>query len=313
MEQLIEKKKGNPNFGRKSAADIENFGKRAEYSIDDLEKVFNFELVKTHELYKPEIVVITGRNSEKSVGKSDTVYPPTFAIPNSGLAWDEEENRQRAWRFINTEESIWIDEQRDLSKEEEGSLLASDDNQLEFKNGRLSVRGIEKSKMAALMIQDMYEGKKKKLKSIPPVYRLLNPEAILKSTQDNLDLAWNSESAARNASTKEMYEFASVLGISLEQSEAGVRKDFIVAAKSNPAYFIKHFVNPKNKYQYAFREAIKNDIVAVNKNSGKLVWAESKAEITSIAPNSDVADQLAERAVNKESGILELFEQLSKL
>jgi hypothetical protein len=302
MEALIEKKKGNPNFGKKTT-----------HVVDDLDKVFEFELIKTYELYKPEVVVITGRNSEKSVGKSDTLYPPTFAVPNSGLAWDEEENRQRAWRFINSEESIWIDEQRDLSKEEEAIALSSDDNQLEFKKGKMMVRGIEKSKLAALMVQDMYEGKKKQLKKMPPVYRLLNPEAILKSTQAILDLSWESESAARNASTKEMFEFASVLGISLEQSENGVRKDFIVAAKSNPAYFVKHFVNPKNKYQYAFAEAVKNNIISVNKNSGKLVWSESKAEITSIAPNADVAGQLAERAVDKEQEIVELFEQVSKL
>jgi hypothetical protein len=300
MEALIEKKKGNPNFGKKSVQ-----------VVDDLDKIFDFELIRTYEIYKPEVVIITGRNSEKSVGKSDTLYPPTFAIPNSGLAWDEENNRQRAWRFINTEESIWIDEQRDLTKEEEASLLSNTDNQLEFKKGKLMVRGIEKSKLAALMVQDMYEGKKKQLKQMPPVYRLLNPEAILKNTQDTLDLAWEAESAARSCSVKEMFEFASVLGISLEQSEAGTRKDFILAAKSNPAYFVKHFVNPKNKYQYAFSEAVKNGLISVNKDSAKLVWSESKAEITSIAPNADVAQQLAERAVNKESDILALFEQLS--
>ena len=300
MEVLIEKKKGNPNFGKKSVQ-----------VVDDLDKIFDFELIRTYEIYKPEVVIITGRNSEKSVGKRDTLYPPTFAIPNSGLAWDEENNRQRAWRFINTEESIWIDEQRDLTKEEEASLLSNTDNQLEFKKGKLMVRGIEKSKLAALMVQDMYEGKKKQLKQIPPVYRLLNPEAILKNTQDTLDLAWEAESAARSCSVKEMFEFASVLGISLEQSEAGTRKDFILAAKSNPAYFVKHFVNPKNKYQYAFSEAVKNGLISVNKDSAKLVWSESKAEITSIAPNADVAQQLAERAVNKESDILALFEQLS--
>ena len=302
MEVLIEKKKGNPNFGKKPVQ-----------TVSDLDKIYDFELIKTYEIYKPEVVIITGRNSEKSVGKSDTLYPPTFAIPNSGLAWDEVENRQRAWRFINTEESIWIDEQRDLTSEEEASLLSNTDNQLEFKKGKLMVRGIEKSKLAALMVQDMYEGKKKQLKQMPPVYRLLNPEAILKNTQDTLDLAWDAESAARSCSSKEMYEFASVLGISLEQSEAGVRKDFIVSAKSNPAYFVKHFVNPKNKYQYAFSEAVKNDLISVNKNSGKLIWSESKAEITSVAPNADVAQQLAERAVNKESDILALFEQLSLL
>ena len=302
MEVLIEKKKGNPNFGKKPVQ-----------PVSDLDKIYDFELIRTYEIYKPEVVIITGRNSEKSVGKSDTLYPPTFAIPNSGLAWDEEENRQRAWRFINTEESIWIDEQRDLTSEEEASLLSNTDNQLEFKKGKLMVRGIEKSKLAALMIQDMYEGKKKQLKQIPPVYRLLNPEAILKNTQDTLDLAWEAESAARSCSVKEMFEFASVLGISLEQSEAGTRKDFILAAKSNPAYFVKHFVNPKNKYQYAFSEAVKNGLISVNKDSAKLVWSESKAEITSIAPNADVAQQLAERAVNKESDILALFEQLSNL
>lgn len=302
METVIEKKRGgNPNWAKKKVLDT------------DLDRVFEFELVKTHDIYKPEVVLITGKHSEKSVGKSDSVYPPMVAIPNAGLAYDEENNKQRAWRFISTENSIWIDEQRDLSKDEEGNILSLPENQLEFVDGMLRVRGVEKNKIAALMIQDLFEGKKVKLRQQPPLFRLLNPDAILKATQDILDKSYEAEKAAREANLEQMYEFASVLGIKMTQSDDGIRKDFIVRAKANPDYFLKHFVNPKNKYIYSFSQAIKDGLLIVNKDSGKLLWKESGQDIVSVNAYGDVSDELAKRAVEGETTVLGLFETLSKM
>jgi hypothetical protein len=300
METTTEKKKmGNPNFGKKKEADIE--------------KIYEFELIKTYELYKPEIVILTSKTQERSVGKNDSVYPPMMSIPNCGLAYDEVKKEQRAWRFINTENSIWIDEQRELTGSEEATILSLPENQLEFEHGKLFVRAIEKSKVNALLIQDMYEDKKVKLRNTPPVYRLLNPEAILKATQAILDQAWEAESLARKSSEEEMYEFCHVLGINLEQSDDAIRKDFIVKAKSNPEYFLKHFVNPKNRYTFAFAQALKDNVLSVNKDSGKLIWAESGSDILSVNPLGNVSDQLASMAVAKDDKVLSLFAQISKM
>lgn len=304
MEQVIEKspkKIGNPNFAKKKSETY------------DLDKVFEFELIKSYELYKPETVIITGKQSEKSAGKSDTIYPPTIAIPNIGLAFCEKTNKQRAWRFINTENSIWIDEQRDLSKEEEGALLALPENQLEFIDGMLRVQGVEKNKIDALMVQDLFEGKKRKLKQTPPLYKLLDQDAILKTAQDILDQEWEAQKAARECSNEDMYEFAHVLGINLNQSDEGIRKDFIVRAKLNPAYFLKHFVNPKNKYVYAFAQALKDNVLRVNKDSNRLLWAESGSYIADVNALGDVADELAKRAVANDEVVLSLYATLSKM
>lgn len=304
MEQIIEKSPkriGNPNFGKKKSESY------------DLDKVYEFELIKSYDLYKPEVVLITGKNSEKSVGKSDTAYPPTIAIPNIGLAFCETTKKQRAWRFINTENSIWIDEQRDLSKEEESALLALPENQLEFIDGILRVRGVEKNKIDALMIQDLFEGKKIKLKQTPPLYKLIDQDAILKSAQDILDQEWEAQKLARECSNDDMYEFAHVLGINLNQSDEGIRKDFIVRAKLNPSYFLKHFVNPKNKYVYAFSQALKDNILRVNKDSNRLLWAESGQYITDVNGLGDVADELSKRAIANDEVVLSLYATLSKM
>lgn len=302
MEQVIEKTKkmGNPNFGKKKA-------------VTDIDKMFEFELIKTYELYKPDVVVLTGKNSEKSIGRSDSVYPPMIGIPNCGLAYDESKGIQRAWRFVSTENSIWIDEQRDLSPAEEATILSLQENQLEFIHGKLFVRGVERSKIDALMIQDLFEDKKVKLRNTPSLFRLLNPDAILKATQAILDQAFEAESVARSSSAEEMYEFSHVLGISLDQSDEAIRKDFILRAKANSEYFLKHFVNPKNRYSYAFAQAIKDGVIKVNKDSGRLLWAESGSDILEINPLGNVADQLASMALAKDEKALSLFAQIMKM
>lgn len=290
METTVKKKTGNPNYKKKE---------------NDIEKMYEFELIDTFAIYKPV---------DTKGFKSSSPFPPIYVLPNKGIAFCEKTNKQRAWRFIPTEDSIWIDEQREITSDEERVLLSSEESELIFKKGRINVRGLETAKLQALQVMDMFGGKNVQLKKgTPRVYKLLNPDEDIKNTLDNLDKSFEAEKSAREASEEEMYQVALVLGINLNQSDKGVRKDFIIAAKQRPDYFLKQFVNPKNKFIYAFSKALEDGTISSSLIPDKLVWVESQAIITDVKSAGNVAEELATRAIMDDTDVNKLFNQLSKL
>lgn len=292
MEATIEKKKGgNPNFRKKE--------------VIDTDKTYEYELIKTHLQYKP---------TDENGNKRDNPYPPIYGLPNKGVAYCEETKRQRAWRYIRSEESIWIDKQRELTSEEEAYILSDMDNQLDFVKGKLRVEGIEKNKIAAIEVQDAFEGKVTQLKKGKPrTYRLLNPDTAVTKTLETLDEKYLSISKAREATIEEMYEVAHALGINLNQKDEFIKKDFYLAAETNPSYFLKQFVNPKNKYAYMFSTALQNGTLTSSRIHGQLLWAENDAFIMEVNSSGDVAMELATKAILGDEKVVKVYHQLAKL
>lgn len=282
---------------------------------DPLLTNYYFELIKTYERYKPERVVLTGPTTEHNSGRDkDNIYPPKWILPNKGIAYCDTTKAQRAWRFISSENSIWIDEQRLIEDpKEEGYILSSEENQLEFIWGKCMVRGIEKSKFDALCVQDMFEGKKVKLRQIPPVYRLLDPVVELKTTMDLLDEAYQAEKAAREASTEDMMAFASVLGIGTDQDVTTIRKDFIIKAKTSPKFFLNHFSDQRNKIYFVFKEALKKNIINAD-NLNRLVWGENNDLIFVMHPDKeDINEHLTSLVLGGDEKAARLYNRLKNM
>lgn len=296
MTQVAEVKKtiGNPNFGKP---------KSKELTIDH-DKYYEFELIGTHELYKP---------TDEKGNKVASVYPPYVMMPNSGTAYDEDKKKQRAWRFISTEKSIWTDEQSELKKEEEANVLSLGDNLLEFVNGKLMVSGKQENKIKALLIQDVCENKLNKLKPSQNQYRLNNPDEMLNATLNSLDLEYEAMKKAQEASKEDMMDFAYALGINIEQDAKVVRKDFLMRAKANPAFFLKHFNNQENKYKRLFYNAFQKNIISSTYGKNKLTWAESHELISDCKSDFNVVEELCRRMNNDDKAITQLYEQLSKM
>lgn len=290
MEVIEKKKGGNPNWKKKE--------------VVDTDKTYEYELIKSHLQYK---------GVDEKGNKPANPYPPIYGIPNKGIAYCEETKRQRAWRYIRSEESIWVDKQRELSSEEEAYILSDMDNQLTFVKGKLVVNGIEQNKKAAVEIQDTFEGKNIQLqKGKPHKYRLLNPDAIITETLQTLDKTYEAETKAREATIEEMYELAFALGINTSRSDDAIRKDFIMSAKTNPHFFLTQCVNPKVKYAYAFDTALKNNVISSSTTVGQLIWSDSGNLIMQVNSSGDVANELATKAMANDETALKLYSQLQK-
>ena len=110
-----------------------------------------------------------------------------------------------------------------------------------------------------------------------------------------------------------MLPFAFVLGLNVEGSPRAVRKDFIMKAKSNPKYFLKYFVDPKNEIAFKVHKAITENIISTSAIEGKLVWTESRKVIMDAPKGADLAQDVAKLVMQNDDEAIKLFEQLKKM
>lgn len=277
---------------------------RENTTVSGLEqdKVYQFELVKSYEKYKP---------TDEKGAPIGLPYPPSYSVPNRAVVYDEQTGKQRRMRYMYGQESIWEDEQ-DI--EPTPLELAEAVNELEFKNGILRVNGNDITKLAALQVLDIFEGKEKRvIKSAIPVYKLINPDEVTNTLLETMDKAFEAESQARNMSEDDMLVIASVLGINMAQGKSDIKKDFILQAKANPANFLKQAVNPSNKFVFAFKNAFTDGLISLTLMPGRLVWTGNQSVICEVDPRDDhavVSEKLGKRAAMQDKAAMLLYTQL---
>jgi len=289
MEETQVKKKGNPNFVKKQ-----------DEGLSDFNKVYTFVLTKTYEKYKP----VDGDSGKRTTNP----YPPIYKLPSEGRTIDDATGKNRMWRCIKGFDSIWVDEQDGIE------VVTLDDlEDLVFIDGRMIVKGFEKNKLAALFNQDSFESKKYRKNDVPVAFKLVDEDADISKALDSLDVEYEALKIAKECSAEEMLPFAHVLGIDTGASENSIRRDFIMKAKSNPKYFVKYFVDPKNEIVYNVFKALNENIISASVIEGKLVWTESRKVIMDIPKGSDIKNDIAKLVMQGDATAVALVEQLKKM
>lgn len=126
------------------------------------------EETTTEKVEKPKVEEVAPKPQPKKVEeeeKSDMVIDSnksytfrllkktasTWFLPRTGRAWDDKEQRPRDIRYCKTEDSPYLDEQDEHSREERLAPI--------FKDGILRVSGKNKALIQYLMAHDAYAGK----------------------------------------------------------------------------------------------------------------------------------------------------------
>lgn len=288
MEELTQvKKKGNPNFGKKQS------------EIREIDKVYTFVLTETHERYKP-------RDPDTNQ-PAYSPFPPSYKLASEGIALDDETGRNRRWRCLKGIDSIWVEDQDGIEP------TYNDFEDLVFEYGKLLVRGYERNKLAALKVQDIFEGKQNRKMNTKVVYKLVDEEKELDNALDSFDIEFEALKTAKECSDEEMLPFAYVLGINTQGAIKQIRREFIAKAKANPRYFLKHFVDPKNEVSYLVHKALTSNILSASAVEGKLVWSESRKVIMDAPKGSDIASDIAKMVMRGDEEANRLVEQLKKM
>jgi hypothetical protein len=322
MEQV--KRRGNPNFGRKAATQQSTAfaeqpsGQTIEpEQTEDLNKIYIFQLLKTHERVKPR----DGKTGEM-VGSA---YQPFYQVVNSGVAWDAsyipmlpngqkkegvKAGAARRWRYLHNYPTIWVDEQ--VNPEPTKTDLAAAENDIVFRNGVLMVKGYEKMKLQALMLNDGFQDCVRPLKNKPKEYILIEQEKIDKQVMADMDASFEAEKAARSATLDEMYAVGAVYGIDASKSDDAFRKDFISKARANPRSFMREFVNPKNKVKYRVLAALADNVISDTVLPNAIVYVDSGVTLLE-TKTPDVAEEAAVMYMAGHDKAIKLFDRLERL
>jgi hypothetical protein len=204
-------------------------------------------------------------------------------LASEGIALDDETGRNRRWRCLKGIDSIWVEDQEGIEP------TYNDFEDLVFEYGKLLVRGYERNKLAALKVQDIFEGKQNRKMNTKVVYKLVDEEKELDNALDSFDIEFEALKTAKECGDEEMLPFAYVLGINTQGAIKQIRREFIAKAKANPRYFLKHFVDPKNEVSYLVHKALTSNILSASAVEGKLVWSESRKVIMDAPKGSDIA------------------------
>lgn len=284
----------------------------------DPDRVYEFELIQTIDQGRP-----VDRDTNLPISEP---YPRVFTRPNEGLAFDDVEGKARAWRYIVGQPSIWVDEQVSLMNADPkdiNKILGQEENQIEFIKGKCIVRGIEELKIQALVVHDAFEGKKRKLKEIPPLYRLVNHDAQINKLIDIGDLEYKAKKLAYEADEDEMLQAAYTLGIDVSDlSRSGINKiklQFRQKAQYDPAnprskealeLFINVMENPLTKVKYIFAQGIKQGIISAEQIPGKLTWAMTQSPIMDLSDKGTPVDQLSGLVFDHNELAITVFETI---
>jgi hypothetical protein len=294
--------------------------------VTEEDKVYSFQLV--HEFPK------SWKPVDKKTGQSlNSPYPPVFSIPNEGIAFDEDyidedgnkAPRTREWRYIEGQPSIWSDEQVGLAGMDDKKiydLLGQEHNQIEFKDGKLNVRGIEKLKLQALMVQDAFEGKKQQYRPKIRTYRLNNPDAIIADQMSQMDKEFYAQKLAYELSTEKMLEACFVMGINIDdQTDSGLKRiklAFLQKARydaGNPKgldWFTGIVSSPVTHITYVFSQAFEQGILSATQQPGKLTWAKANTPVMDITTATNIVDQLVGRYIDGEEKVLKLLTEVER-
>jgi hypothetical protein len=156
-------------------------------------------------------------------------------------------------------------------------------------------------------------------------FKLNNPEVAVADQNDLWDLAYRTETQARNCTITEMLAVSLLLNINIEdQSPAGlarIKNQFLARAKyqdTNPKgkerleQFMEIINNPTTKLKYIFAQGLSHGILSTQLHPGKLSWAKLDTPILALDGVISTVDELAARWVDKEDVVVELLAEVEK-
>lgn len=308
-------------YSEATVAEITPFRpKKGELVIDET-KTYEFELCTRREEGRPK-----DKDSGLPLGLG---FQPSFSIPNQGVALNKAANKWESWRYIEGQPSCFVSEQPQLENYEPkdiSRMLGQPENDLEFRDGRMLVRGdiSGKLRLQALFLSDFFieNPNPKEKKPAMWMFKLNNPDAVVESQNDIEDLAFLTMSQARNCTITEMLAVSLLLGINIDDtSPAGmnrIKNAFLNKAKYDPnnpkglQFFMEVINNPATKMKYIFAQGLFRGLISTIQAPGKLTWAKLATPILDLRGTTPTADELTARAIDKDKIVLALMAELEQ-
>lgn len=275
------------------------FAGKIEYKYDDEGNIVN---ITKKEWYVFKLVDNT---------KKGGVY-----IPNIDDVWNPKTKQVERIRLLSGVPSIWQKDQKDLTPE----YIKQNGISLQFHRGQKMMR-IAAHNTTALefcRLTNSNIGNPKRVKGswfefFEYDFAAAESEAFEKENFE-LEMAL----LAKGANVDDMKKHASFLGIRLvndlgePKSEDGIRREYVVSAKRNPAYFKQTLNTPQIEVSWLVKKAISETLIDINKEPGKIYWSNGGGMICVCPQSMSPQQYLVELAMTNSKEGQTFKEQLQK-
>ncbi len=207
-------------------------------------------------------------------------------------------------RCLSGVESIWMKDQKDLPPE----YVKNNQRTFTFQRGAriLRIPKSDKSGLEFLSLTRHNIGSPNRKTGSRYEFYEYNPrkqqEEALKKEMQEIEMAIE----ASKVEVEPMRKHANYLGISafdefgIPKTDEGIRKEYIIAAKRNPARFKKSLNSKEVEVSYLIRKAISENLIDLGGHSGNVTWG-AGGFIARIPVGRNTHEYLVELALNSTS------------
>ncbi len=185
-------------------------------------------------------------------------------------------------RYIEGETSIVQSKQR---KE----LTKSDAKRIYLKNGRLTVDKFHPTLLEFLLCNPRYEGNPNRNKSLPPIFREIDTNAIKLAKLDTNKTRIEAEALVLDMFKNDLQgaiALCEAMNVNTDQNAALMEHDLLLIVGRNPALFIKQLGSQSTKDLSYVNKALKAGVIVLSGNT--VTWHDGSA--TGFVCSANTAD-----------------------
>lgn len=237
-------------------------------------------------------------------------------LPNIDDVFNPETKKVERMRLLSGISSVWLKDQEKLTPE----YIRNNGRSPHFIRGTrlLQVPEHDETMLTFMRLSSHNIGSKSKKAGSP--YSFYEYDAALEEKRafEREDFEIEMAIKAKGASADEMKKHASFLGIrlvndlGLPKTEDGIRSEYTRYARKNPDYFEKTFKSKEVEIGWLVRKAIMDTLIEINREPGKIHWANGGGIISAIPQQTEPVGYLVELAMTNSDDGKRFLEHLQK-
>lgn len=274
----------------------------------NIEGLVQFDPSEKQKKEDPEWVIFKLVDSNRKGG----VY-----IPATDDVYNPETKSTERIRLLAGVNSIWLKDQKNVTEEYAKKNLRN----IEFPRG-IKIRRvskIDKTLLEFMRACNSNIGNKLRIGSSRFEFYEYDSAAAEKESLAREAAELDAVLEAKQAKAEDMMKHARFLGLRLNddlgisKGEDGIRKEYMVYAKRNSAYFMQTKGKPIVEVSYLVSKAIEGGLIDIGREPGRIFWAKDGGMITAMPQGENAQTYLTNLAMTNTQEGIDFKKQLETL
>jgi hypothetical protein len=223
---------------------------------------------------------------------------PAFMLMSRKLSvYDKESDSIRMARYCPNENSIWMDEQSDVSKSAP----------IVFRDGFLTVTREQPNLKRFLDIHPSNEA------NGGTAFKIIDTKVDKEKVVEREFAVFDAISLVKNSDVNDLLAVALFFQVSIDRPMTEIKHDLLMIAKKSPESFVRSFDDPVVKCKATIRQALDYQILKASRDSMR--WFDSNGIIVSVPHGQDPIDVTSRFCLTEKgaSVLATLEDQLERL